>query len=281
MAEDRRYHNRFRNKKNNNNKNIMQKEVMPRTTQNKVVDPNAPERLQKYMAECGVASRRKCEELILSGRVRVNDEVVRELGTKVCKKDQVYVDNKLILKEEKVYYALYKPVGYLTAVSDDRGRKTIMDLILPEDLKKQRIYHVGRLDYDTSGLLLLTNDGELANRLLKSDNFVSKTYVARIKGIFNYPSLEKLTRGVLIEGIKTKPAKVELISVDKGNNSSLVRITISEGRNRQIRKMFEVVGYEVKHLKREVFAGITLDGLVEGSYRPLTIHEIKVLYGIK
>ncbi len=280
MAEDRRYHNRFRNKKINN-KPIMQKEGAPKTIEKKVVDPNAPERLQKFMAECGIASRRKCEELILAGRVRVNDEIVKELGTKVGKKDSVYVDNKLILKEEKVYYALYKPVGYLTAVSDDRGRKTIMDLILPEDLKKQRIYHVGRLDYDTSGLLLLTNDGELANRLLKSDNFVSKTYVARIKGIFNYASLEKLTRGVFIEGIKTKPAKVELISIDKTNNSSLVRITISEGRNRQIRKMFEVVGYEVKHLKREVFAGITLDGLVEGSYRPLTIHEIKVLYGIK
>lgn len=280
MAEDRRYHNRFRNKKQNE-KNVMLKDVKPRNVEKKVIDPNAPERLQKYMAECGVASRRKCEELILAGRVRVNDNIIKELGSKVSKKDNVYVDNKLIVKEEKVYYALYKPVGYLTAVSDDRGRKTIMDLILPEDLKKQRIYHVGRLDYDTSGLLLLTNDGELANRLLKSDNFVSKTYVARIKGLFNYPSLEKLTRGVVIEGIKTKPAKVELISVDKTNNSSLVRITISEGRNRQIRKMFETVGYEVKHLKREVFAGVTLEGLNEGAYRPLTIHEIKVLYGIK
>lgn len=280
MAEDRRYHNRFRDKRNN--KPVMYKDNRKAVaTQNTPADPNAPERLQKFMAECGVASRRKCEELILDGKVRVNGEIVRELGTKVSKKDQVVVNGHPLVKEEKVYYALYKPVGYLTAVSDDRDRKTIMDLILPQDLKKQRIYHVGRLDYDTSGLLLLTNDGELANRLLKSDNFVSKTYVARIKGIFNLPSLEKLTRGVVIEGIKTKRAKVDLISVDKTNNSSLVRITITEGRNRQIRKMFEAVGYEVKHLKREEFAGITLEGLVEGSYRPLTIHEIKVLYGIK
>ena len=280
MAEDRRYHNRFRDKKNN--KPVMFKEnKKPATQEQKPVDPNAPERLQKFMAECGVASRRKCEELILDGKVRVNGEIVRELGTKVSKKDRVEVNGHPLVKEEKVYYALYKPVGYLTAVSDDRGRKTILDLILPQDLKKQRIYHVGRLDYDTSGLLLLTNDGELANRLLKSDNFVSKTYVARIKGIFNIVALEKLTRGVIIEGVKTKRAKVELISVDKTNNSSLVRITITEGRNRQIRKMFEAVGYEVKHLKREEFAGVTLEGLVEGSYRPLSIHEIKVLYGIK
>ncbi len=280
MAEDKRFHNRFRNKKNE--KPIMQKEVKNQNKKtNTVVDPNAPERLQKYMAECGVASRRKCEELILNGKVMVNGEVVKVLGTKVSKKDLVVVNGHPLVKEEKVYYALYKPVGYLTANSDDRDRKTIMDLILPQDLKKQRIYHVGRLDYDTSGLLLLTNDGELANKLLKSDNFVSKTYVARVKGIFNEAAMFKLTRGVVIEGIKTKRAKVEIISTDKVNNSSLVRITITEGRNRQIRKMFETVGYEVKHLKREEFAGITLEGLIEGSYRPLSIHEIKVLYGIK
>lgn len=280
MAEDRRFHNRFRNKKND--KPVMQKEVKKQSVKtNTLVDPNAPERLQKFMAECGVASRRKCEELILNGKVMVNGEVVKVLGTKVSKKDLVVVDGHPLVKEEKVYYALYKPVGYLTANSDDRDRKTIMDLILPQDLKKQRIYHVGRLDYDTSGLLLLTNDGELANKLLKSDNFVSKTYVARVKGIFNEAAMIKLTRGVVIEGIKTKRAKVEIISTDKKNNSSLVRVTITEGRNRQIRKMFETVGYEVKHLKREEFAGITLEGLVEGSYRPLSIHEIKVLYGIK
>jgi 23S rRNA pseudouridine2605 synthase len=280
MAEDRRFHNRFRNKKND--KPVMQKEVKRQSVKtNTLVDPNAPERLQKFMAECGVASRRKCEELILNGKVMVNGEVVKVLGTKVSKKDLVVVDGHPLVKEEKVYYALYKPVGYLTANSDDRDRKTIMDLILPQDLKKQRIYHVGRLDYDTSGLLLLTNDGELANKLLKSDNFVSKTYVARVKGIFNEAAMIKLTRGVVIEGIKTKRAKVEIISTDKKNNSSLVRVTITEGRNRQIRKMFETVGYEVKHLKREEFAGITLEGLVEGSYRPLSIHEIKVLYGIK
>lgn len=239
------------------------------------------ERLQKVMAECGVASRRKCEEIISAGRVKVNGVVVKELGYKVGPNDEIKVDNKVLVKEEKVYYALYKPVGYVTTVSDDLERKTVMDLILKNDLKKTRLYPVGRLDYDTSGILLMTNDGELSNRLLKSDNYVKKTYIARISGIFNLAALNKMQRGVLVDGVMTKRARVELISTDKKNNSSLVRLTITEGRNRQVRKMFEAVGYEVKHLKREMFAGINLDGLNEGGYRPLTIHEIKVLYSIK
>lgn len=238
------------------------------------------ERLQKVMAQCGVASRRKCEELISTGRVKVNGEIIRELGFKVSTKDMIEVDGKLLEKEQKVYYVLYKPVGYITTVSDELNRPTVLDLILPQD-QNTRLFPVGRLDYDTSGVLLLTNDGELSNRLLKSDNNVKKSYLARIDGIMNIKALEKLMKGVILDGVKTKRANVEIVSTDKNHNSSLVRLVISEGRNRQVRKMFEAVGYKVKHLKREMFAGITLDGLVEGSYRPLSIKEVKILYSIK
>lgn len=239
-----------------------------------------PIRLQKAMAQAGVASRRKCEELIEAGKVRVNGEIVRELGSKVTSKDIIEVNGEILQKEEKVYFVLYKPVGYVTTVKDEHDRKTVMDLILPQD-QTNRIFPIGRLDYDTSGVLLMTNDGELSNRLLKSDNFVEKVYVARVDGIMSVGPLLKLSRGVMVDGVKTKRAYTELISVDKTHNSSLVRIKISEGRNRQVRKMFEAVGFPVKHLKRESFAGITLEGLKEGSYRQLSIHEVKVLYSLK
>lgn len=242
---------------------------------------NTGERLQKVMAQCGIASRRKCEDLISTGHVKVNGVTVRELGFKVMPKDIIEVDGKQIEKEQKVYFVLYKPVGCVTTVSDEHGRSTVMDLILQSDLKNTRLFPIGRLDYDTSGVLLLTNDGELSNRLLKSDNNVKKSYLARIDGIMNIKSMEKLMKGVVIDGVKTKRATVEIVSTDKNHNSSLVRLVISEGRNRQVRKMFEAVGYTVKHLKREMFAGITLEGLVEGSYRPLSIKEVKVLYSIK
>lgn len=242
---------------------------------------NTGERLQKVMAQCGVASRRKCEELISTGHVKVNGVIVRELGFKVNQKDIIEVDGRQIEKEQKVYFVINKPVGCVTTVSDEHGRSTVMDLILQSDLKNTRLFPVGRLDYDTSGVLLLTNDGELANRLLKSDNNVKKSYLARIDGIMNIKSIEKLMKGVEIDGVKTKRATVEIVSTDKNHNSSLVRLVISEGRNRQVRRMFEAVGYTVKHLKREMFAGITLEGLVEGSYRPLSIKEVKVLYSIK
>ena len=179
-----------------------------------------------------------------------------------------------------MYYVLYKPVGYVTTVSDEFDRKTVLDLILPQDLNN-RIFPVGRLDYDTSGVLLLTNDGTLSNQLLKSDNNVEKSYLARVQGIMTVGPMLKLQKGVIIDGKKTKRAYCEIVSVDKAHNSSLVRLKISEGRNRQVRKMFETVGFPVKHLKRESFAGITLEGLIEGSYRPLSIHEVKVLYSIK
>ncbi len=237
------------------------------------------ERLQKVMAACGVASRRKCEEIIKEGRVKVNEIVVTELGTKVSKNDKIVVDNVELSRQQHVYYALNKPTGYITAVSDKLGRRTVMDLIDPET-KKTRIFPVGRLDYDTSGLLLLTNDGELSYRLTRSEKEVEKIYQVRVDGIINQTAVTQLIRGVVIDGIKTKPAHVEVIDFDKEHNSSLIHIGITEGRNRQVRKMCETVGFEVKKLKRLSFAGITLDGLAVGEYRELKPHEIKKLYSL-
>ena len=237
------------------------------------------ERLQKVMASCGVASRRKCEEYITSGRVKVNGVVVTELGTKVSKKDVIVVDGVELNRQTLVYYVMNKPTGYLTAVSDKLGRRTVMDLIDPET-KKTRIFPVGRLDYDTSGLLLLTNDGNLSYNLTRSEKEVEKVYQVRVDGIINQTAVTSLIRGVVIEGVKTKPARVEVISFDKKNNSSLIHIGITEGRNRQVRKMCKEVGFEVKKLKRLSFAGITLDGLSVGEYRELKPHEIKILYSL-
>jgi len=219
------------------------------------------------------------EEYILEGRVMVNGEVVTELGTKVSKKDQIVVDGVELNRQSLVYYAMNKPTGYLTAVTDKLGRRTVMDLIDPET-KKTRIFPVGRLDYDTSGLLLLTNDGNLSYKLTRSEKEVEKVYQVRVDGIINQTAVTSLIRGVVIEGIKTKPARVEVISFDKKNNSSLIHIGITEGRNRQVRKMCKEVGFEVKKLKRLSFAGITLDGLSVGEYRELKPHEIKILYSL-
>lgn len=243
-----------------------------------VVNDNR-ERLQKVMAACGVASRRKCEEIITQGRVKVNGKVVTELGTTVGKNDQIVVDGKELIKEQLVYYVLYKPTGYLTTVSDDLGRRTVMDLIDPET-KKTRIFPIGRLDYDTSGVLLLTNDGDLSYRLTRSAKEIEKTYQVRINGIINQDAVTKLMKGVMIDGVMTKRAKVEVISFDKPNNSSLIMLTITEGRNRQVRKMCEAIGYDVKKLKRVSFGGVTLEGLSVGEYRMLKPHEIKKLYSL-
>lgn len=243
-----------------------------------VVDDNK-ERLQKVMSSCGVSSRRKCEEIITSGRVKVNGQIVTELGTKVSKKDVIEVDGKILERQLLVYYVLNKPTGYLTAVSDKLGRRTVMDLI-DNETKKTRIFPVGRLDYDTSGVLLLTNDGELSYKLTRSEKEVEKKYQVRVDGIIDQDAVTKLIKGVVIDGVKTKRAQVEVISFDKKNNSSLIMLTITEGRNRQVRKMCEAIGYEVKKLKRVSFGGIGLDGLSVGEYRMLKPHEVKKLYGL-
>lgn len=237
------------------------------------------ERLQKVMAQAGVASRRASEEIIKSGRVSVNGKIVKELGTKVSKKDIILVDGKPIIKENKVYYVLNKPTGYMTTLSDDLGRRTVMDLFNKEDLEN-RIYPIGRLDYDTSGVLLFTNDGELAYKLTKSAKEVEKSYQVRIKGKLSQGDIIKLMKGIELDGIKTKRARVEVLSVDKVNDSSSIKLTITEGRNRQVRRMCEALGHEVKKLNRLSFAGITLEDLPEGAYRPLKPHEIKKLYSL-
>jgi len=236
-------------------------------------------RLQSFMADCGVASRRKSEEIILAGRVKVNGEVVKTLGTKVTSKDVVTVDGNIIKKEELVYYALNKPSGYVTTLSDEHGRRKVIDLFEKEDLDK-RIFPVGRLDYDTQGVLLFTNDGELANKLTSPNSNVEKEYLARVSGHADKKALARLVRGVVINGYKTKPAEVEVIEYKKDTDTSLLRIIITEGKNHQVKNMCEAVGLPVKKLTRLRFATISTEGIAKGCYRKLKIHEVKQLYNL-
>lgn len=232
------------------------------------------ERLQKVIAHAGLASRRKAEQLITEGKVKVNGKVVKELGIKVGPHDRVEVEGVPMEKEEPVYFLLYKPRGVISAVKDDKGRKVVTDFF-PEI--KERIYPVGRLDYDTSGLLLLTNDGEFANTLMHPKHELDKVYVAKVKGLPLRETLKKLEKGIVLEDGKTAPARTKLISTDKGKQTSIVEITIHEGKNRQIRRMFEAIGHPVIKLKRERYGMLTLHGLSAGDSRELTPHEVKQL----
>ncbi|WP_282140626.1 23S rRNA pseudouridine(2605) synthase RluB [Cytobacillus oceanisediminis] len=232
------------------------------------------ERLQKVIAHAGFASRRKAEELMAEGRVKVNGKTVKELGVKVSPSDRIEVDGIPVEREEPVYFLLYKPRGVISAVSDDKGRKVVTDFF--EGIK-QRIYPVGRLDYDTSGILILTNDGEYANLLMHPSNEIEKVYVAKIKGIPSKESMRSLQRGVVLEDGKTAPAKTKLLSIDKKKQTAIVEISIHEGRNRQVRRMFEAIGHPVLKLKRERYGYLTLQGLSAGDARELTAHEVKQL----
>ncbi|WP_264738440.1 23S rRNA pseudouridine(2605) synthase RluB [Cytobacillus firmus] len=232
------------------------------------------ERLQKVIAHAGFASRRKAEELMAEGRVRVNGKTVKELGVKVSPSDRIEVDGIPVEREEPVYFLLYKPRGVISAVSDDKGRKVVTDFF--EGIK-QRIYPVGRLDYDTSGILILTNDGEFANLLMHPSNEIEKVYVAKVKGIPSKESMRSLQRGVVLEDGKTAPAKTKLLSMDKKKQTAIVEISIHEGRNRQVRRMFEAIGHPVLKLKRERYGYLTLQGLSAGDARELTAHEVKQL----
>ena len=232
------------------------------------------ERLQKVIAQAGIASRRKAEDLIKDGRVKVNGKVVKELGLKVSTSDRVEVNEIQIEKEEPVYFLLYKPRGVISSVNDDKGRKVVTDFF-PH--LKERIYPVGRLDYDTSGLLVLTNDGEFANLLMHPKNEIDKVYVAKVKGIPLKENLRKLERGIRLEDGKTAPARVKLLSADNKKQAAIIEITIHEGRNRQVRRMFEAIGHEVLKLKRERYGFLTLNGLRTGDARELTPHEVKQL----
>ncbi len=234
------------------------------------------ERLQKYIANTGYCSRRKAEELIKKGLVKVNGEVVIELGTKVSAKDQIVINDKVLTQEDKVYYLLYKPRGVVTTVSDDKKRKTVIDLI---DTDK-RIYPVGRLDYDTSGLLLLTNDGQLTNLLTHPKNKIEKVYLAKITGFLSANDIRKLETGIILDDKMTSPCKIKIKRIDKKNDTSLVQITIHEGRNHQVKNMFLAVGHQVLKLKREKIGFLDLVGLKSGEYRKLTVKEVKKLYSL-
>ncbi len=235
------------------------------------------ERLQKVIASSGYCSRRKAEELIVQGKVKVNNVIITELGVKVSPTDTVTIDGKALTKEEYEYILLYKPRGYLTTTSDDKDRKTVMDLIETS----KRLYPVGRLDYDTSGLLLLTNDGNLTNLLIHPRNNIDKMYVAKIEGILTPIEIKKLENGVMIDDYKTSKSRVKVKKIDKKNNTSLVYITIHEGKNHQVKKMFEAVGHDVIKLKRETLAFLDLSGLKSGEYRYLSLKEVKKLYSLK
>ncbi|WP_018922178.1 pseudouridine synthase [Salsuginibacillus kocurii] len=233
------------------------------------------ERLQKVIAQAGITSRRKAEEYITAGRVRVNNKVVKELGTKVNpEKDKVEVDDIPIDREEPVYYLLYKPKQIISAVQDDKNRKTIMDFF-PEE--ERRIFPVGRLDYDTSGLILLTNDGEFANMLMHPKNKIHKTYVAKVKGKPTNEKIRLLSTGVELEDGKTAPGKAKFMSGDKKKDTSIVELTITEGRNHQVRRMLEAVGHPVLKLKREKYGFLTLENLRPGEKRPLKPIEVQRL----
>lgn len=232
------------------------------------------ERLQKVIAQAGITSRRKAETLILEGKVKVNGKVVTELGVKVDpKKDKIEVNGIPLEREEPVYYLLYKPRGVISSVSDEKGRKTVTDFVETD----YRIFPVGRLDYDTSGAIILTNDGEFAQLLTHPKHEIEKVYVAKVRGIPTGEKIKMLREGVMLEDGKTAPAKVKVLSVDRKKNVAIIRITIHEGRNRQVRRMFEAVGHEVVKLKRERIAFLDLKGMNPGDVRPLKPIEVKHL----
>lgn len=231
------------------------------------------ERLQKIIANSGICSRRKAEELIIAGKVKVNGVVVDTLGFKADPNDDIEVNGQKIAREEKVYFLINKPKNIISSVKDDRGRTTVIDLV---DTDK-RIFPVGRLDFDSSGLMLLTNDGELTNMMLHPSFEIEKTYEVTISGQITEEEVATLRKGVVIDGIKTSRAKVTLLRYNANKNISFLTVTIHEGRNRQVRKMFETLNYEVTRLNRIKEGPLTLGTLQPGQYRKLKPVEVKSL----
>lgn len=232
------------------------------------------ERLQKVIAQAGVCSRRKAEELILAGKVRVNGEVVNVLGTKVRGDDNITVNGKQIDKEEKVYYVLNKPKGCVTTVKDDKdGRKTVLDYV-PGGF---RVYPVGRLDYDTSGVLILTNDGEFTNKMLHPKYHLPKTYEVNLQGILDDDDIRKIRKGFSGNGETFAPAKVFIKEKDYSRDRMQLLLTIYEGKNHQVKNMMKALGKEVRRLNRSRFGDITADGLRPGEVRKLKTHDVKRL----
>ena len=236
------------------------------------------ERLQKVIANSGITSRRKAEELILKGKVRVNGNIVKELGIKVDGNDIIEVDGATINRDiPKVYYLLNKPRGVITSVSDDKERKTVVDYIKTDE----RIYPVGRLDYDTTGALILTNDGELANLLTHPSNQIAKTYIAKIEGILDKDGINSLKKGVVVDNKKVEIKSFKVKEKNFEKNTSLVEITIIEGRNHIVKKIFETLKHPVIRLTRTSIAFININDLKSGEYRKLSIKEVKKLYSLK
>lgn len=234
------------------------------------------ERLQKVLAKAGLASRREAEKIITAGRVKVNGKVVTELGTKVrINKDKITVDNEPIKKEKMVYLLFNKPKGVMTTLADPEGRKTVADFV---DKIKERVFPVGRLDYNTEGLLILTNDGNLSQQLTHPKHHVNKTYLAKVVGIVSQEKLDQLRIGVQLEDGMTAPAIVEVLEYEHEKNITSFRIIIHEGRNRQIRRMCDFIGHPVRSLARIKFANLTLSGLGKGKYRFLEEAEVIALY---
>lgn len=234
------------------------------------------ERLQKYMARCGVASRRKSEELITGGHVKVNGKVVTELGTKVDGNDVVTVDGNTIEINDYIHLVMNKPRGIISSSDDEVGRNTVIS-ILPKEFEHYRLFPVGRLDYDTKGVILLTNDGEFMNTLVGPKSNLEKEYLARVEGIVTKEDIIRLCSGLRIDNYTTRKCRAYVKDIDNKNNSSLVSITIKEGKNHQVKKMMASIGHPVKHLTRIRFGEITCEGLAEGEVRYLTPHEVKRL----
>lgn len=234
------------------------------------------ERLQKIIAESGYASRRKAEELIKKGKVIVNGKIVTELGTKASFGDDILVEGKKIEKEEKEYYIFNKPRGVITSTSDDKGRRVVTDYFN----SNKRLFPVGRLDYDTTGLLIVTNDGELSNLITHPKNEIEKVYIAKIEGIIKGAEINKLKNGIVLDGTKCIPKRVKLKSFDKKSNNSIVEITITEGKNHEVKRLFESVGFSVCKLKRERVAFLSLGNLKSGEYRKLNPKEVKQLFSL-
>ena len=231
-------------------------------------------RLQKKIADSGFCSRRKAEEYIVNNKVFVNGNLVNELGVKVDEKDEVVVDGNAITYQDKEYYVFYKPRGVICSTNDDKGRKTVLDFFE----SNKRLYPVGRLDYDTTGIIFLTNDGEFTNMILHPKNKIPKVYIAKLEGIIDGYTIKKIKSGVVIDDVKIIPDRVKLKSADKKTNTCIVEITIHDGKNHEVKNIFSSFGFNVIKLKRESIGFIDLTGLKSGEKRKLTSKEVKQLY---
>ena len=235
-------------------------------------------RINKYLAECGFAGRRGCEQIVLAGRVKINGKQVTNLATTVEENDLVTVDGKRAQPIHKhIYLMLNKPKGYITTTSDEKGRKTVLEL-LGNKFSDKRIFPVGRLDYETEGLLLLTTDGDLCNRITHPRNEITKTYVAKIENEVSEDELNKLRAGVILDGVKTKRCRISVLGFD--DKITRLEVVISEGRNRQVRRMFETINREVIFLKRVGIGELKLGGLSRGEWRELKSKEVEYLKNV-